>query len=71
MRIQSTDGVAIELHDLGGDGPPVLIGHATGFCAGAYRPLATALAADHHGRRSHWLRCRLGNEKLPTSRALA
>ena len=48
MRIQSTDGVAIELHDLGGDGPPVLIGHATGFCAGAYRPLATALAANHH-----------------------
>ncbi len=48
MRVPSTDGVTLELHDLGGDGPTLLIAHATGFCAGAYRPLAARLAADFH-----------------------
>ena len=48
MRIDSTDGVLLELHDLGGEGSPVLIAHATGFCGGAYTPLATQLAAHHH-----------------------
>lgn len=47
MRVRSTGGVAVELHDLGGDGPAVLVAHATGFCAGAYRPFAARLAA--HG----------------------
>ncbi len=36
------------LHDLGGDGPAVLICHATGFCGRAYEPLARVLAADFH-----------------------
>lgn len=44
MRVPSTDDVSIELHDLGGDGPDLLIAHATGFCAGAYGPLAARLA---------------------------
>ncbi|CAN5235224.1 alpha/beta hydrolase [soil metagenome] len=44
MRVTSTDDVTLEVHDLGGDGPTVLIAHATGFCAGAYRPLAARLA---------------------------
>ncbi|MCB0965178.1 MAG: alpha/beta fold hydrolase, partial [Acidimicrobiales bacterium] len=48
MRVPSTDGVELELHDLGGDGPPLLVAHATGFCAGPYRPMAPILAADHH-----------------------
>lgn len=48
MRVPSTDDVTVELHDLGGDGPPLLIAHATGFCAGAYRPMAAALASHHH-----------------------
>ena len=48
VRITSADGVGLELHDLGGDGPPVLVVHATGFCAGAYRPMAPILTADHH-----------------------
>lgn len=47
MRVPSTDGVEIELHHLGGDGPPLLVAHATGFCAGAYKPFAARLAAEH------------------------
>lgn len=48
MRVPSSDDVELELHDLGGDGPPLLIAHATGFCAGPYRPLAAHLAGAHH-----------------------
>lgn len=44
----SSDGVELELYDLGGDGPDLLVAHATGFCAGAYRPLASRLAERHH-----------------------
>lgn len=47
MRVSSTDDVSIELHELGGDGPDLLIAHATGFCAGAYGPLAARLQARH------------------------
>ncbi|MCW2548772.1 MAG: alpha/beta hydrolase fold protein [Mycobacterium sp.] len=36
------------MHDLGGDGPVVLITHATGFCGRAYEPLARLLAAQFH-----------------------
>lgn len=46
MRIRSSHGVLLELHELGGAGPALLVVHATGFCAGAYRPLAAALAPD-------------------------
>lgn len=45
MRVPSTDGVELELHDFGGDGPPLLIAHATGMCAGAYLPMVPLLAA--------------------------
>ncbi|MCB0960594.1 MAG: alpha/beta fold hydrolase [Acidimicrobiales bacterium] len=48
MRIRSTDDVELELLDLGGEGTPVLIAHATGFCGGAYRPVAAGLTAAHH-----------------------
>lgn len=48
MRIRSSHGVLLELHDLGGEGPSLLLVHATGFCAGAYRPLAAALGAGFH-----------------------
>lgn len=48
VRVPSTDAVQLELHDLGGRGPVLLIAHATGFCAGAYRPLATALNQSFH-----------------------
>ncbi len=43
-RIPSSAGVEVALHDLGGDGPDLLVAHATGFCAGPYGPLAAALA---------------------------
>lgn len=46
MRITSQDGVALELHEFGGSGPDLLIVHATGFCAGAYRPMAAELGRD-------------------------
>jgi pimeloyl-ACP methyl ester carboxylesterase len=48
MRIDSTDGVALELLDLGGTGSPVLIAHATGFCGAAYAPLVPVLGERHH-----------------------
>ena len=48
MRVPSTDGVELELHDFGGDGPPLLIAHATGFCAGAYLPMVPRLAERFH-----------------------
>ena len=46
MRFSSTDGVEIEVHDLGGEGPPLLLCHATGFHGLVWRPLAAHLA-DH------------------------
>jgi pimeloyl-ACP methyl ester carboxylesterase len=47
--IDSTDGVGVAVHDLGGpDGAPVLVlVHATGFNAGGWRPMAAALSARH------------------------
>jgi len=41
--IESTDGVRVGLHDLGGDGPPLLILHATGFHGRCYRAIADHL----------------------------
>lgn len=48
MRIDSTDGVSLALHDLGGTGDPLLIAHATGFCGRTYEPLARCLASAFH-----------------------
>ncbi len=41
--LPSTDGVELAHHHIGGDGPPLLICHATGFHALAYAPLARSL----------------------------
>jgi pimeloyl-ACP methyl ester carboxylesterase len=38
----------VAVTDLGGDGPPLLLSHATGFCGGVLRPMAVALAASFH-----------------------
>jgi pimeloyl-ACP methyl ester carboxylesterase len=45
QRQPSSDGVEVAVHDLGGrpDGQPMLLVHATGFCAAVFRPLAAAL----------------------------
>lgn len=48
MEVRSTDDVTIAVHDFGGDGAPLLISHATGFCAGTYRPLAAELTSRFH-----------------------
>lgn len=48
MRVPSTDGVQIAVHDLGGTGTPLLISHATGFHGRCYIPLADALASSFH-----------------------
>ena len=48
VRLPSTDGVTVALHDLGGDGPPLVISHATGFCGRVYEPLAKSLSSRFH-----------------------
>ncbi len=48
MRVSSTKGVTLAVHDLGGEGPPFLIAHATGMCGQAYEPLAAVLAPHFH-----------------------
>lgn len=57
--VDSRDGVQIALTPFGGSGPKLLISHATGLNASAYRPLATALSGsfdvwgfDHRGHGS-------------------
>lgn len=46
--VDSSGGVRIVLHDLGGEGPPMLLAHATGFHAHCWEPTATVLARHHH-----------------------
>ena len=48
MRLSSSGGVSIALHDFGGAGAPLLFSHATGFHAHCYLPLARELAHDVH-----------------------
>ena len=38
----------LAVHDLGGDGPPLLMAHATGFCGPVLAPLAARLADRFH-----------------------
>lgn len=48
MLIASAKGVRVALHDLGGDGPPVLLTHANGFCGRMWQPVADALGSVAH-----------------------
>lgn len=48
MRLPSTDGVELAVHELGGTGPPLLFSHATGFHGRCYQPMADALADVAH-----------------------
>ena len=41
------DGLTIGALDWGGDGPPLVLLHPNGFCAGVFDPLARALRAQH------------------------
>ncbi|HEX9530498.1 MAG TPA: alpha/beta hydrolase [Acidimicrobiales bacterium] len=47
-RITTSDGVDLAVHDLGGDGPPLLMAHATGFHGQVFAPLARLLAPFFH-----------------------
>jgi pimeloyl-ACP methyl ester carboxylesterase len=47
--VTTSDGVEIAVHDLGGDGPPMLFAHATGFHGLVFAPLAHLLSGQFHG----------------------
>ena len=47
MRVRSSDGVELQVHDLGGDGPPLVLVHATGFHGRVWEPLASNLTGYH------------------------
>jgi len=47
-RVESSDGVAVAVHDFGGRGPSLLLSHATGFNAHSYLPMAGALIDRFH-----------------------
>ncbi len=44
--MNSADGVEIAAYEFGGSGAPLLLAHATGFCATMYRPLGVELIDD-------------------------
>lgn len=46
-RLPSTDGVTLEVHDLGGSGRPLLLAHATGFHGLVWEPLFSHLTGFH------------------------
>ena len=55
----SSDGVSVAIHEFGGDGPPLLFSHATGFHGFCYLPIAdrlderfTCFALDYRGHGS-------------------
>ncbi len=43
-RLTTPDGVGLAYYDLGGQGPPLLLAHATGFCGPVLAPLARSLS---------------------------
>ncbi len=46
--VPSTDGVSVASYDFGGEGPLLLLCHATGFCAGVWEPMARQLTDRFH-----------------------
>jgi pimeloyl-ACP methyl ester carboxylesterase len=46
MRATTSDGIEVAVHDLGGDGPPVIFAHATGFHGMVWRPIAEVLGGS-------------------------
>lgn len=48
MRVTSSMGVEVAVHDLGGHGRTLLMSHATGFHGRCYLPMAHALAGRFH-----------------------
>lgn len=48
IRLITSDGCNIALHDLGGTGEPILLSHATGFNAHVWQAVADVLAPRFH-----------------------
>lgn len=48
QTVATPDGVDLAVHDLGGQGPPLLMVHGTGLCGQVWRPFAAALADRFH-----------------------
>jgi pimeloyl-ACP methyl ester carboxylesterase len=84
MRADSSDGVSVAIHDLGGTGHVLLLSHATGFHGRCYEPIARALADRFHSfaldYRGHGLTHRhdgpvdwerYGDDALAAARAVA
>lgn len=46
--VTTPDGVPIAVHEFGGEGPTLLLAHATGFHGAVFAPLARRLADDFH-----------------------
>lgn len=46
--VPSTDGVSVAAYDFGGDGPLLMLCHATGFCGGIWEPIARLLTDRFH-----------------------
>jgi hypothetical protein len=44
--VPSTTGVELAVHDLGGNGPLLLVSHATGFHGYCYLPIADRLSEE-------------------------
>lgn len=47
-EVATSDGLRLAVHDLGGEGPPLLLSHATGFHGRVWEPFAAALADRFH-----------------------
>jgi pimeloyl-ACP methyl ester carboxylesterase len=47
-RCTTPDGLEIAVYDFAGDGPDLLLVHATGFCAEVFRPFVRALGTGFH-----------------------
>ncbi len=47
IAVPSTDGVTVVAHDHGGEGPPLVLCHATGFHGRYWDPVCAALADDY------------------------
>jgi len=46
--VPSSDGVSVASYDFGGEGPLLMLCHATGFCAGVWEPIARRLSDSFH-----------------------
>lgn len=67
MRVRSSDGVELEVHDLGGEGPALVMAHATGFHGRVWEPLSRHLTGFHRwsiDMRAH------GDSTAPVDRPL-